>query len=450
MISRRDAIAMLPAGLMAGSSFINFASAQTAIPAIKPDPDVARRILSSLDQYNKTAHYDAVRPLIQFYSRLAVLRLDADNRKSKLNTKAELTDALTQLNAIYQPVNTVLDIRKKTDDIIETDKKRRLTPQEKTKLGSEIDIKNSKMGDIYAEMFTGSGEFDVAKVKAGKGGTATIDRLIAMSDEVLKASIDLSTWGPDAFYAMARGYATFQFARHCIRSSRSSPLLARAYTLKVISDSESYFSLRAASLTAVAPVTPSTTTSAPATTATTPPQAITANSRYAVEKDMIDRRLPKEFYLGSELPNPENNCARGQIKNHYGKFSADSSFDGGYKLDGGDGWSASECTSQLNDRGAEAWNGLLGNIFKQFSPSLGTETSFKKTMRDSREAMNSLAQRLKAAKDREDGVSRPPASTPQPPTPPSSPSSSPEKDAQQEFNVMQQMTSALREVLAAT
>jgi hypothetical protein len=443
MITRRNAIAMLPAGLLAGSSFINFARAQTPTPAIKPDPDAARRILAGLDQYSRTAHYDAAKPIIQFYSRIAVLRANAANTKSKNNSKTELAEALAQLNAIYPPVNTVLEVRKKTDDFVEGDKKRRISPQEKTKLGSEIDIKNSKLGDIWTELFSGSGDFDINKVRAAKGGTATVDRLIALSDEVLKASIDLSNWGPDAFYAMARGYATFQFARHCIRSSRSSPLLARAYTLKVISDSESYFSLRAASLTATAPTTSSTSTT-PATTATTPAGPISANARYSVEKDMIDRRFPKEIYLGSELPNPENDCARGQIKNHYGKFSVDSSFDNSFKLDGADGWSASACTAQLNDRGAEALNGLLGTIFKQFAPTLGTETSFKKTMRDTRDAMNELVRRLKNAKQREDGPVGP-TPTPTPTTPPSA-----DMDAQQEFNVMQQMTSALREVLAAT
>jgi hypothetical protein len=442
MITRRSAIAMVPAGLMVGSNFFNLASALAQEPAIRPDPDAARRILSGLDQWSKTPHYDATKPLIQFYSRVGSLRLAASGSKSKLNSKADLADALGQLNAIYAPVNTVLDIRKKSDDIIEGDKRRRLTPQEKTKLGSEIDIKNSKLSDIWTDLFSGSGDFDLSKVRNAKGGSATIDKLIALSDELLKASIELSKWGPDAFYAMARGYATFEFMRYCIRSSRSSPLLARAYTLKVISDSESYFSLRAASLTATAPTTSSTSTT-PATTATAPAGSISANARYAVEKDMIDKRFPKEIYLGSELPNPENDCARGQIKNHYGKFTTDSSFDSSFKLEGSDGWSASACTAQLNDRGAEALNGLLGTIFKQFAPTLGTETSFKKTMRDTRDAMNDLARRLKAAKQREDGQ------TGQPTSPTTAPSGA-NMDAQQEFNVMQQMTSALREVLAAT
>ena len=440
MITRRNAIAMLPAGFAVGSNFFNLASALAQEAAIRPDPDAARRILAGLDQWNKTPHYEATRPLIQFYSRVANLRIAATNSKSKLNSKADLADALGQLNAIYAPVNTVLDIRKKSDDIIETDKKRRLSPQEKTKLGSEIDIKNSKMSDIWSDLFNGSGDFDLSKLKATKTGSATIDKLIAFGDELLKASMDLSKWGPDAFYAMARGYATFEFMRYCIRSSRSSPLLARAYTLKVIGDSESYFSLRAASLTATVPTNASSST-APATT---PSSAVSANSRYAFEKDMIDKRFPKEIYLGSELPNTENACARGQIKYHYGKFTSDSTFDNTFKLEGdNDGWSTTGCTSQINDKGAETINSLLSNGLKQFSPSEKTEAAFRKDLREMREVLNRHIARIKADKKKEDELT---GQKPQPTTP----SGSPDADVQQEFNVMQQMTSALREVLAVT
>ena len=75
--------------------------------------------------------------------------------------------------------------------------------------------------------------------------------------------------------------------------------------MRIIGDSESYFALRAGSLTAT-PVANSTPSTNPTTTSATPAPPITANSRYAFEKDMIDKRLPKEMYLGSEMANPEN------------------------------------------------------------------------------------------------------------------------------------------------
>jgi hypothetical protein len=163
---------------------------------------------------------------------------------------------------------------------------------------------------------------------------------------------------------------------------------------------------------------------------------------------MIDRRFPKEVYLGSELPNRDNGCGRDQVINHYGKFTADSNFDNGFRLEGSDGWNASSCVNQINDRGAEALNGLLGSIFKQFAPTSGTEAGYRKTMRDTRDAMNDLIRRLKAAKAREDAAT---GQTPQQPAPPQTQPapSGPEQEAQQEFKVMQQMTAALRDMLAS-
>jgi hypothetical protein len=67
-------------------------------------------------------------------------------------------------------------------------------------------------------------------------------------------------------------------------------------------------------------------------------------------------------------------------------------------------------------------------------------------MRDVQEAINRHIDGLKRRKNDEDqkagGGSAPP--------PPPPPSTGPEDDASKEFGVMQQMTSALREVLALT
>ena len=442
MITRRAAIAMLPAGLMAGSSFIRFAGAQPLQKAaINPLPDAGRKIIGRIEKWKGSPHYDATRALIEGLDRTASLRGVPFSTERRRNSKSELTEALGQLNAMYTPVTTVLDIRKKSDDFIELDKRRGIPPAKKSEFGTKVAINNARITDILTDLFKGTGDFDVNKVRSTRDGAAAINNLISLTEDLLDVSIKLSEWGPDAFYAAARGYVTFQFVRDRIRVGRSSPLLARAYVMRIVGDSESYFALRAGSLTATPATSPATST----TPSTTPAPPTTANARYAFEKDMIDKRFPKEIYLGSEMPNRENGCERNQIVNHYGKFTADSSFDGSFKLDGADGWSSSGCTSQVNDRSAEAMNGLLGSIFKQFTPAAGTEAGFKKTMRDTRDALNDLIRRITNAKKREDGQT-----TPTPTPTPTTPTTNPDQDAQQEFNVMQQMTSALREMLAST
>jgi hypothetical protein len=445
MITRRSAIAMLPAGLLAGSSFLSLARAQAPQKAaINPIPDAGRKLVGRIEQWRGTAHYDATKALIEALDRTASLRGIPFATERRRNSKSELQETLSQLNAMYTPVTTVLDIRKKTDDTIELDKRRGLSPAKKSEFSTKIAINNARISDLLSAMFSGGGDFDINKIRSGKDGSAAINNLISLTEDLLDASIKLSEWGPDAFYSAARGYVTFQFVRDRLRVGRSSPLLARAYILRIIGDSESYFALRAGSLTAT-PATTLTSSTGPGTTATTGAAPLTANSRYAFEKDMLDKRFPKEIYLGSEMPSRENGCERNQIINHYGKFTADSSFDTTFKLEGADGWSASGCIAQINDRGAEAMNGLLGPIFKQFAPAGGTEAGFKKTMRDTRDALNDLIRRVTNAKKREDGQV---GSTPLPAS--TTPPSNPDADAQQEFTVMQQMTSALREMLAST
>ena len=442
MITRRRVLATVPASLVAGSNFFSFALADDEGAAIRPDPGAAKRILSALDGYSKTTHYEATRPLIIFYSRLAELRASAASAKNRLNTKEELRDSLKKLNDIYGPVNTALSIRKKTDDIIEGDNRRRISPQEKTRLSSEIDIKNSKLGDILSDLLHGPGYFDINSVRQSKSTVGLVEKLVNFSDELLKSSIELSNWGPDAFYAVARGYATFQFVRDRVRFSRSSPLLARAYTLKIMGDSESYFSLRAASLTAPPATTPAPTT-APAVTGAT--GQINWTARYEVEKDMIDKRFPKQVYLGSQLGREARCDTPGRrIRNFYGTFTNDSSFERGFRLGSSDGVSISDCTSALNDRSAPGLNDLLSALTKFPPVTTGNADRFKQTMSQVEKSLNEHINFLKARKKREEQQAGN-ASPPPPTTPPSS-----DDEVTREFKVMQQMTSALREVLAVT
>jgi hypothetical protein len=66
MITRRAAIAMLPAGFVAGSSFFSLASAQTPQrAAINPQPDAGRKLIQKIEPWKGTPHYDATRALIR-------------------------------------------------------------------------------------------------------------------------------------------------------------------------------------------------------------------------------------------------------------------------------------------------------------------------------------------------------------------------------------------------
>ena len=165
-----------------------------------------------------------------------------------------------------------------------------------------------------------------------------------------------------------------------------------------------------------------------------------------MEKEKFDAgRFPREVYLGSELAGPDNSCARGQVKNYYGRFTSDSNFDNSYpafKVEGSDGLSVTDCISQLNDRGAESLNSWLSRRLKDFRPKDGTLQSFRKTMNEMTEALNDHIRGVKNQKDK-DGA---PQSSPTPiPT-----SQSGQESIKEECKVMQQMTSALREVLSVT
>ena len=447
MITRRSAISMLPAGLMAGSSFFSLARAQDGSPALKYDPSAARKIRDSLDPYAKTPigqpHYEATKPIIDFYALIANLFINPSNQKTRMNSKSELAAAQIALNKIFEPVDTILTMPKKTDEVIMNDGRRHLLPSERTKYSTQIITNNTNLKNIMDEQFAGSGDFDVAKMRQTKSGQAAFDKWLALTEDLFRASIELSKWGDDAFYAIARGYATYQFSRLCLRQGRSPLLLARAYTMKVLADSESYFALKSANLDA----TPATIPSPVSGVSQTPPAGVTAYTKYAVEKDKFDAgRFPREIYLGSDLESADGGCRRGQVKNYYGKFSSDSNFDNShpaFRVEG-DGVFATDCSSELNERGAEALNGWFARRLKDFPIKDGSMQSFRKRMNDITEAVNQHIRSLKTQKDKE--VSSQPQTQPTQTQPPPS-----GQDAiREECKVMQQMTAALREVLAIT
>src|SRR5262249_13754399 len=147
MITRRTALTMLPAGLMMSSSLLSIARAQPAQkPAINPVQDAGTKILSKIEAYRGTPHHDATKALIESLDRVANLRGSPTAAERRRNSKAELVDALALINNAYTPVSTVLDIRKKTDDYVENDKKRGLTPSKKSEFNAKVAINNDKIG----------------------------------------------------------------------------------------------------------------------------------------------------------------------------------------------------------------------------------------------------------------------------------------------------------------
>ncbi len=436
MITRRTALAMLPAGFMAGSSFMSLARAQPLQPTFRPNPQAAREILTRVDQAGRTAHHEATKALIQSYIRVASLRNAAADSRSRLNSKDDLRSALEQHDAMHWAVKVALDSRKKTDEIIDKEKDphgRRISESEKIKLGSIVDIKNNELKQTLAEILAGPGDFDIKKAQPAK-----ISRLNLLAEDLLRAGRDLSTWGPDAFYAMARGYAMFQFVRYCLRTgpggtrTTSSLILARAHTLKVIADSESYCAHRAASLAAPPPTLPT-----PVATGSTSGD-VTWTERHDVEKMLIDRHFPKEVYLGSQVGR-ETRCDEPgrRIRNFYGTFTSTSSFDRGFKMEG---VSVSDCAPTINDRRREALNNILSDRLKFPGPSSGNSEQFREIMRGVEESLNAHIRFLKRQKEKEN----PPSEKPPQQTPPGA------DDVSREFTTMQQMAAALREVLAFT
>lgn len=440
MITRRTALTMLPAGLLAGSSYFSLARAQTPQKtAINPIPDASRIILGQIEKWKGSPHHDATKALIEALDRIASLRGAPFSTERRRNSKSELTEALAIVNATYTPVSTVINSRKKTDDIIERDDVRKIAPTKRTEASETIIERRANINSVLAELFKGSGDFDVNRIRNSKEGAAAINSLISNTEELLGWSVTLSQWGPDAFYAAVRGYVTFQFVRDRIRVGRTSPLLARSFMFRIIGESESYFSLKMASLNA--PPTPQVTSSVSGAPAVA---GITANERYKVERDLIEKSFPREFYLGSEL----GQC-RGDprsVVNHYGKLKGSFDSPRGFELDGVDGGlSKSECTTQINDRRLGAINGLLGQRFRTLGPSTGGgENYYKQTLDEVRDALNDLVERLKRQKKREDETN---PSQQQPDTGAQNPA---DKDAQLEFTAMQAMTKALREMLSSS
>lgn len=437
MITRRSALAMLPAGLMASSSFMGLARAQPLQPTFRPNPQAAREILTRVDQAGRTAHHEATKALIQSYIRVAGLRNAAADSRSRLNSKDDLRSALEQHDSMHWAVKVALDSRKKTDEIIDKEKDphgRRISESEKIKLGSVVDIKNNELKQALAELLAGSGDFDLKKAQQQK-----IARLNLLAEDLLRAGRDLSSWGPDAFYAMARGYAMFQFVRYCLRTgsggtrTTSSLILARAHTLKVIADSESYCAHRAASLAAPPPTLP---TPPPATGST--PGEVTWTERHDVEKMLIDRYFPKEVYLGSQIGR-ETRCDEPgrRIRNFYGTFTNTSSFDRGFKMEG---VSVSDCEATINARRREALNNVLSDRLKFPGPASGNAEQFREIMRSAEESLNAHIRFLKRQKEKENPPNEKPSQQP--------PAGA--DDVSREFTIMQQMAAALREALALT
>ncbi len=342
MISRRKALAYVSTSLLASASFSAVARAQFFQPyndrsfererlrsreierareaAIARDRERARqeaqRIIGTLDTWKTSpvpisAHYEATIALLNFFALLTPFETENSIRR------ASFLDMIKRLSDINLKVNTALEIRKHSDQLI----KRTLSTTVKSDKTTQSDIRINKIIEILTPYFSGEGPYSHEHSRLHHRVLTQLAR------EVLDLNFELAQWGHDSFYTAARGYAVYQFVTDCVRQYSFSPSTARAYALREAAESQSYFGIKVAELDA----------------ARNPrglrpgPQA----ERYEVERKLIDGTygagFPKEIYLGTELPDlnaggrilprerreaaaREIGCPVGQVANYYGRL----------------------------------------------------------------------------------------------------------------------------------
>jgi len=426
MFTRRTAITLLPAGVMAGShfTFANFALAQTAVDSIKPDPNAAARILKELEAYQNgpsAPYYDAAAPMIRFFARVAGR---GDLSKASKSDLREMLSDLKNINDISN-VDHVLTMAKKSEAQLG---RGLLSLDDKNRLMNEINGQNDKLQQILDKYFGASGTLDSNPISKSDR-----DTLKQLADEVLKRGCKLATWGRDAFYAAARGYCAYQFVSGVVKDSIAPPATARAYVLGIMADSHNYFALLSYS---ASPPTPTQPAPAPSTSS-----APSTDPLYEYEKQMTNR-FPREIYFGSEYGNKDTNkCSFDQFANYYGKI--DGNFDQGFRIAEPGGWTQ-DC-GELNNKSVGALSGQLSDRFRDFAPRSGNSENLRVVFDRVIEALNGRVARIKRQKQERDKAS---GTTSSAATSVQNLPDSDKNDLLPEFKALERMAWGLREMLS--
>lgn len=450
MITRRKALSLFPASLLAGTSLAGTLFAQPRGPGGSGGPggpggpprsslanrellSEAERILQVLEPWKTSpaainAHYEATVALIQFFDRLVPFST------SNSIPRADFLDMITRMGEINWKVNTVLQTRKRSDQIL--DAERKLGPAQKAEKMTDSDVRIYRIIDILRPYFLGQGWYRYEYSRQHHRN------LMQTAYEVLNLGNDLSLWGMDAFYTAARGYAVYQFVSDCIRQHRFAPMTARAFALRVAADSHSYFGIRQAELTAA---------QAPGATKPRP-----ANQRYEVEQKLIDGGygggFPKDIYLGTDISSADvlrrfprtdrdrtqdNGCPAGQVANYYGRLVGD--FEKTFSVDPANPVEKI-CSTDINDRNSPSINGLMMNRFRDFSPkAFNSQEAYRNMLEDIKNTLNQHIRNITRAKQREDAAERDPNVQE---------AEIEKQDLLYEFRAMREMAWGIREILA--
>jgi hypothetical protein len=432
MITRRKALAYVSTSLLASTGFGAVANAQfnpfnpynpynerggprervrereierAREAAIARDRERARqeaqRIIATLDPWKTSpvpisAHYEATIALLNFFALLTPFETENSIRR------VSFLDMIKRIGDINLKVNTALEIRKHSDQLI----KRTLSTTVKSDKTTQSDIRINKIIEILNPYFSGEGLYSHEHSRLHHRS------LIQLAREVLDLNFELAQWGHDSFYTAARGYAVYQFVTDCVRQYSFSPSTARAYALREAAESQSYFGIKVAELDAARN-----------------PRGLRPGplaERYEVERKLIDGAygagFPREIYLGTELPEltgprilprerreaaRDIGCPAGQVANYYGRLVGNS--ERGFQLDPEKAFEK-VCATEINDRKAAGINGLLMNRFRDFSPrGYHSENDFRNMLQELNNTLNQHLRNLARLKQNEENANRDPS-----------------------------------------
>jgi hypothetical protein len=327
---------------------------------------------------------EATLALITFIGRLA----PTSTSISSPNCDSDMISRIADMNL---KVNTAIDMHKYSDRIL--DRLRRISHKDKSAYSTRSDINIRYIIDILTRYFSRDGKYN-----SGSSPIIHHRELVVLASEVLDLGYKLSDWGVDAgFLTAARGYSIYQFVLNCIRRHDANPMGARAYSVRIAAESESYFAVVGERFRGVGPRP--------------------ALHRLEVERLMIDGvpgtgyggGFPKKIYLGSNhyfradyfsgVPDIRQ-CPDGEIRNFYGEIEGRFDDVPAFKPKGP---IIFECAGVINAKRYESINALLTQRLLLLGPDGSKSRVDYGLMLDNIvNGINSHIARIKREKDRED------------------------------------------------
>jgi hypothetical protein len=247
MLTRRTAITLLPAGLIAHLNFLDYARADVpTAAAITYNATALHNTLSSLQQWSAAQQpdstfyfYRAAKLMMEFLDELTTL--EAVQELSKY-PKSRLLELLKNFGKLNEPgiVDHVLTMKKITDDVLDGERPQNFLDR-RNELMITIGARNKRIYDILWNILKAPGPLPPQLYSGSQH-----EELISLAEDALRKGCQLSAWGKDAYFAAARGYCAFQFVTDLVRQQRTPQRRAQAYVLNIVADSESYLTAKVA------------------------------------------------------------------------------------------------------------------------------------------------------------------------------------------------------------